>query len=143
MGKAACDPGSAPAKDKSQCLKKNRGGTSERGQLERSTQSTVRPAPPDPLVRAFKTWGILCGSGCRRVPAPTLLLPAPFRVPEAWFGAGAGLSRRGCLTALTGLQIPARLWSRYVVQSARVAPRFPGSGGVSSTSTRPGTSFVA
>lgn len=116
MGKAAYDPGSAPAKDRSQCLKKNRGGTSERRQLERSTaaHSQARgygPCPPDPLVRAFKTWGILCGSGCRCVPAPTFLLPAPFRVPEAWFGAGAGLSRRGCLTALTGLQIPARLRS--------------------------------
>lgn len=124
MGKAAYDIGSAPAEDRSQCLKKNCGGTSERGQLERSTAAHsqargCRPRQPDPLVRAFKTWGILCGSGCRRVPAPTLLLlPAPFRVPEAWFGAGAGLSRRGCLTALTGLQIPARLRFRYVVQSA-------------------------
>lgn len=117
------------------------------GALHRSAArlgGSSSPRSPDPPVRPFKTWGVLCRSGCLRVPAPTPLTPPPHSwVPGAWFGVGAGLSRRGCLTALTGLQIPPRLRSRCAVPSAQVAPRFPGSRGVSSISTRPGASLLA
>lgn len=106
------NPGSAPAEDQSQFLKKNSGGTGPRGQLERWSFAPGRPgapapAPNSPLPRgaahsaAFKTWGSLAGSGCQ-VPA----IPTPAPVPGAWLGVRAGLSSRGCLTDLTGLQIP-------------------------------------
>lgn len=150
VGKAAYDPGSAPAKDWSQGLKKNRGGTSGRGQLERSAaalsqaRGLQQSAPAQPtsavlqdLVRPVQIWVPPCPS-----PHP-FYPPSQSWDPGAWFGAGAGLSRHGCLTALTGLQIPPRLRSRCAVPSARVAPRFLGSGGVSSTSTRPGASLLA
>lgn len=66
VGKAAYDPGSAPAKDRSQCLKKNRGGTSGRGQLERSTAARCQarglqqPALARPTGAALQDLGPSC-----------------------------------------------------------------------------------
>lgn len=103
-------PGSAPAEAPSQCLKKNSGGTGPRGQLERWT--LARGETGAPAV-------VLTHAGLRVLPPPrpgaswpdlgaSSPPPLPNPVPGAWLGVGAGLSRRGCLTDLTGLQIPPR-----------------------------------
>lgn len=50
------------------------------GALHRSAArlgGSSSPRSPDPPVRPFKTWGVLCRSGCLRVPAPTPLMPPP------------------------------------------------------------------
>lgn len=85
MGKAAYDPGSAPAKDRSQCLKKNRGGTSGRGQLERSTAARCQarglqqPAPARPTGAALQDLGRPVQSWVPPCPSPpTLSTPPPF-----------------------------------------------------------------
>lgn len=105
--------------------------------LQQSAPAQPTRAVLQDLVRPVQIWVPPCPS-----PHP-FYPPSQSWVPGAWFGAGAGLSRHGCLTALTGLQIPPRLRSRCAVPSARVAPRFLGSGGVSTTSTRPGASLLA
>lgn len=51
---------------------------------------------------AFKTWGVRTRPGCQVSAAAPTRPP----VPGVWLGARAGFSRRGCLSDLTGLQIP-------------------------------------
>lgn len=96
VGKAAYDPGSAPAKDRSQGLKKNRGGTSGRGQLERSAaalsqaRGLQQSAPAQPtsavlqdLVRPVQIWVPPCPS-----PPPSTPLPILGSGGVVWRGGG-------------------------------------------------------
>lgn len=76
----------------------------------RARRGALPPAPAcsRPLPRrsaspaAFKTCGVRTRSGCQVSAAAPTRPPAP----GVWLGARAGLSRRGCLGDLTGLQIP-------------------------------------
>ena len=100
--KRPTSPGSAPAEDQSRCLKKNSGGTGQRGQLERciSAPGAGRRRPPRlpqlhrPLPRgsaraaALKTWGVLARSG-RQVHATAATPPPPRSGGVAWRGGGS------------------------------------------------------
>lgn len=99
-------PGCAPAQDPSQYLKKNRGGTGPRRQLERCSRASGagwgrRPQPHRPLQRgtarsaASKTRGALARSGCQ-----VLATTAPRSPP------GSG----GCGLAWGRAQVAAGVW---------------------------------
>lgn len=93
VGKAAYDPGSAPAKGRSQCLKKNRGGTSGRGQLERSTaelpgSGLQQPALARPTGAALQDLG-------RPVQIWVPPCPSPHPSPTPILGSGGVVWRGG------------------------------------------------
>lgn len=102
-------PGSAPAEDPSQCLKKNSGGTGRRGQLERWIIAQGEAGAPAVVL----THAGLCVLLPPRPGASWTDLGASFPPPPPPGSGGvacvrAGLSPSGCLTELTGLQIPPR-----------------------------------